>query len=275
MTDDALSPEARALLDAARPALGPDPAAIARMHHNIAATAGAATVGASTAASASTKAAAGATGGSIGIKLGALAVIGALAIGVAVVASRDRSPSASTQAPPSASTPARVELHAAEPFMPPSPAPESVAERARVGETDAPSEPSAPSLPVSSSSLSSASSSASSSSLREGGAERVRPAVSSRRRASSPEPASLAREVELIDQAMIALRRGNPADALTSIRAHSLETRGAGQLAEEAAAIEVEALCRLGRPEAATKLAAFDERFPRSAQRARLTQSCP
>ncbi len=87
-------------------------------------------------------------------------------------------------------------------------------------------------------------------------------------------PIDLAREVELIDQAMTALRADDAAAALRSLRLHAAETRGAGQLAEDAAAIEVEALCRLHDPDVATKLAAFDARFPRSAQRSRVIIAC-
>ncbi len=84
----------------------------------------------------------------------------------------------------------------------------------------------------------------------------------------------LGREVFLIDQAMAAMRAGDPAKALTAVRVHSAETGGAGQLAEDAAAIEVEALCRLHDESVAAKLAAFDARWPDSAQRSRLSTSC-
>ena len=87
--------------------------------------------------------------------------------------------------------------------------------------------------------------------------------------------ADLAREVELVDLAMAALRRGDTTSALAAIRMHGAETRGAGQLAEDAAAIEIEALCRNHDPSVATKLDAFDARFPRSAQRSRLSATCP
>ena len=86
-----------------------------------------------------------------------------------------------------------------------------------------------------------------------------------------PAEADLAREVELIDQAMVALRQGKPGDALAAIRKHAVETRGHGQLAEDAAAIEIEASCRLHDPKVAAKLAAFDERYPTSVQRSRLS----
>jgi hypothetical protein len=87
--------------------------------------------------------------------------------------------------------------------------------------------------------------------------------------------ADLAREVELLDLAMAALRRGDTTAALAAIRSHASETRGAGQLAEDAAAIEIEALCRRHDPAVVAKLDAFDARFPRSAQRSRLSATCP
>jgi hypothetical protein len=86
--------------------------------------------------------------------------------------------------------------------------------------------------------------------------------------------ADLAREVELIDMAMAALKRGDANAALDAIHTHARETRGAGQLAEDAAAIEVEALCRLHDPTTAEKLETFDAHFPRSAQRSRLGTVC-
>jgi hypothetical protein len=86
--------------------------------------------------------------------------------------------------------------------------------------------------------------------------------------------ADLRREVELIDQAMAAMHRGDPAAALAAVHTHATETANAGQLAEDAAAIEVEALCRLHDSTVGAKLAAFDVRWPESAQRSRLTTSC-
>ncbi len=91
-----------------------------------------------------------------------------------------------------------------------------------------------------------------------------------------PEPADLSREVELIDRAMKALASNDAPRALATIKLHVAETRGKGQLAEDAAAIEIEALCRLHSSTVAitAKLDAFDARFPRSAQRSRLTTHC-
>ncbi len=97
--------------------------------------------------------------------------------------------------------------------------------------------------------------------------------------ASRPRPVvhtapDLSREVELIDLAMGALRRGDATAALASIHTHAVETHGGGQLAEDAAAIEVEALCRLHDPSVGAHLDAFDAKYPRSAQRSRLTTVC-
>jgi len=85
----------------------------------------------------------------------------------------------------------------------------------------------------------------------------------------------LAREVELLDGAMTALRRGDARGALHAVQLHAAETAGKGQLAEDAAAIEIEALCHLHEPTTNAKLEAFDARFPRSAQRSRLDNKCP
>jgi hypothetical protein len=85
----------------------------------------------------------------------------------------------------------------------------------------------------------------------------------------------LAREVEIVDAAMAALRNGDATAALASVRLHRAETNNQGQLAEDAAAIEVEALCRLHDRRVVAKLEAFDARWPESAQRSRLTNHCP
>jgi hypothetical protein len=86
-------------------------------------------------------------------------------------------------------------------------------------------------------------------------------------------PVELAREVELLDDAMAALRADRPARALSAILSFERETLGRGQLAEDAAAIELEARCRLGE-DVAARLDAFDRRWPESAQRARITSAC-
>jgi hypothetical protein len=86
--------------------------------------------------------------------------------------------------------------------------------------------------------------------------------------------ADLAREVALVDQAMAGLRRGDTTAALDAIHRYDAETAGGGQLAEDAAAIAVEALCQQGDGSASAKLDAFDRRWPHSAQRARLSTAC-
>jgi len=90
-----------------------------------------------------------------------------------------------------------------------------------------------------------------------------------------PRGIDLAREVELVDAAMASLRKGDATAALASVRLHRAETNNRGQLAEDAAAIEIEALCRLRDHRVVAKLEAFDTRWPESAQRSRLTTSCP
>lgn len=87
------------------------------------------------------------------------------------------------------------------------------------------------------------------------------------------EPASLAREVELIDSAMDALRSGEPTKALATLATFERETLGQAQLAEDAAAIDLEARCALDQDVTAS-LAAFDAKWPSSAQRARISAAC-
>jgi hypothetical protein len=93
------------------------------------------------------------------------------------------------------------------------------------------------------------------------------------RSAASREPASLSREVELIDLAMVSLRKNAPLAAIEAIRVFERETLGRGQMAEDAAAIEIEARCVLG-GDVTTALARFDRRWPESAQRERIQRTC-
>jgi len=85
---------------------------------------------------------------------------------------------------------------------------------------------------------------------------------------------SLAREVQLIDDAMASLRAGDPTAALAAMAAFHRETGDRGQLLQEATAIDIEASCRL-HLDVTSKLAAFDRTWPSSPQRARLTAACP
>jgi hypothetical protein len=86
-------------------------------------------------------------------------------------------------------------------------------------------------------------------------------------------PATLAREVALLDAAMTSLHENDPVDTLATLAIYDRETLGHGQLAEDASALEIEARCRTNQP-VADKLATFDQRWPRSVQRARITERC-
>ena len=86
-------------------------------------------------------------------------------------------------------------------------------------------------------------------------------------------PATLAREVALLDAAMTSLHENDPADTLATLAIYDRETLGHGQLAEDASALEIEARCRTNQP-VADKLATFDQRWPHSVQRARITERC-
>jgi uncharacterized protein (DUF2141 family) len=70
------------------------------------------------------------------------------------------------------------------------------------------------------------------------------------------------------------LRRGALADALEAVRIYEDETAGDGQLAQDAAAIRVEALCQSRDADASAALTTFTTRWPRSAQRPRLFTVC-
>ncbi len=86
-------------------------------------------------------------------------------------------------------------------------------------------------------------------------------------------PASLAREVELVDRATAALHGGDAAHALAILGIYQRETSGHGQLAEDAAALEIEARCHTHEP-IRRLFEAFDQHWPHSVQRARLTMAC-
>jgi len=233
-----LSPDARALLDAARSGLSPDAAATARVRAKV--------------ASSVAGGAAGGAGAKLAIasKLAIVAVIGAVVAG-AYMLTRDEPEAAapvvgSHRAPPSAEVAAPVaDSHRA---SPPAIDPAIEIESAPARTTSSPTRPP----------------SATSSSGR----------VPAETPARAAKPADLAREVALIDRAMAALRGGDGGGALDAIRIYDAETGGRGQLAEDAAAIAVEALCQRGDAAAGAKLDAFDHRWPRSAQRARLSAAC-
>ncbi|MBA3461872.1 MAG: hypothetical protein H0T46_18065 [Deltaproteobacteria bacterium] len=190
-------------------------------------------------------AAAGASAGiGIAIKLGLLSVVAVVAVGGAIHVSRSRS----------AETPAIALPAGGSESPPPSVRPTAtMAAPAEPASTDLRAAPGEPDLAIE---------------MAPQSAARTRPVV---------QPSAgidLAREVQYIDLAMTALKSDDIGAALKTIAEYERETRGAGQLAEDAAAIKVEALCRIASPAAAGNLAVFDERFPRSAQRSRLTTVC-
>lgn len=263
-----LGPASRALIEAAREG-GPDAAAIRRMRAKIEAAiaGGAAGVGAAAGAGEASAAAggagtavgAGAGAGALAVKLGAAAVIAALAVGAILyarsgeeaIAPRIELGAAASRVEAETKVTSREAAAPAHPEAEIEMAP-MVVDPARGRGAAAP--PSAPAAAPSSEPAPAA------------------PAAPAR---AAPKRADLAREVELVDRAMAALRRGEPSAALAAVRTHVAETAGAGQLAEDAAAIEIEALCRLHDPNVAAKLAAFDARWPESAQRSRLSTRCP
>jgi hypothetical protein len=218
-----LSPEARALLDAARDGMSPDAAAIRRIRGKIDGAVGA-----------------GAGASAIAVKLGIVGIVVALAVGAGLYG-RPRSADAPRLDMPTA------QLEVAATIVRPMVAVEPEIEMAPISmkRTRAVHKAAEPVIE----------------------APRAVAAVADAR-------ADLAREVELIDLAMTALRSGDSAGALAALHTHAVETAGAGQLAEDAAAIEVEALCRIHDATVAAKLDAFDARYPRSAQRSRLTTAC-
>ena len=247
-----LGPEARALLDAAREGLSPDPAAVRRVHARIhAATGGAA-----------------AAGTALGVKLGLIALVAAGVVAGAAAYSR-RGPTAVSPPPIELADPPEQPQRAAvhEAALPPRSSDEELIAREPVSR--APIRRTAPhSAPGPMPAVAPAAP----------GPAPAAPGLAAPGPAPATGPAAgiaLGREVELIDQAMAALRRGDPRGALRVTQDYAREAAGAGQLAEDAAAIEVEALCKLGDPAAGDRRARFDARFPGSAQRARLQAACP
>jgi hypothetical protein len=253
-----LGPSARSLLDAARGA-GPDAAAIARMRSKIdlAITGGAAGAAAKLGTTtSSTKAIAAGSTITAG-KLGLLAVVIAAGAGLLIAqrgsTSSDPLPASAPSESPAASLHTAREL-GPDGIAPTAPIPRATQaspppQRAAVAPSPASPAPQHATAPVAAAPQPIA--------LARPGSERV----------------TLAREVELVDRAMLALKSGDAAAALVAARLHARETFARGQLAEDATAIEIEALCTLRQP-AAHQLAAFDARWPASAQRARLTKVC-
>jgi hypothetical protein len=234
-----LGPIARLLVDSAREGLGPDDIAVARVRARVTASVAA---GAATTAVA-TKAAAASGAGIASAKIVALVALAGVATGgTIVVANREPDkPRMAHAAPP----PVSVTI----PIPPPAVAapPPTVAaapalvveqprhERPKVVRAIAPAPPEPP---------------------------------------AAVAPPSLARELALIDDATSALRGGQPADAIATLAIYDHETAGHGQLAEDGAAVELEALCALHAPSVPAKLSDFDRRWPHSAQRERIGAAC-
>lgn len=248
---DELGPEARALLDAAREGLSPDPAAVRRVHGRI----HAAATGA-------------AAGTALGIKLGVAGLVAALAIGGALYLRHGWS--ASPASPPSLALASPVERPERAAAHESAPADDDLI---TIEPTGAPTSPRvAPASPAAASPRGSAAGDAHRVAVAPGHRGALHGAA--RPTAGSPAGIDLAREVALIDLAMAALRRDDAAAALRAVQEYAVEAGDTGQLRQDAAAIEVEALCKLGDPAARDRRAAFDARFPHSAQRARLEAAC-
>jgi hypothetical protein len=235
----------KALLQAAREGLSPDAAALARVKAKVSASAAATTM----AAAVSTK---------VVLSLAVAGLVGAAAL--AVHWRDDRVPVA-VPAPAPVSVPVAVSVSVPVPGTPTATVTPAVTAPASV--TAAPKAP--PKPPVASSPPQAAPHIA---------VAIARPVEAPVIAVPPPTHASLSREVSLVDSAQAALRASDFRGALSIIHTYDAETALSGQLAEDAAAIEVEALCRLADPAAAAQLADFDTRWPHSAERARLTAAC-
>jgi hypothetical protein len=246
---DRLGPESRALVDAARDGLGPDDVAVRRMRGRIsAAVAGGAAVGglAATAhaAAGTTTTASSVVAGSIVTKLAVVAVVAAgAAVGTHAVLQHRAAPSPEHVV----AVPARVEH--ARPIAPP-PAPVVVAPTLVEPIVIDPPPPPAPT--------------------------RVQHRVPVAAVAPVPEVAapSLARETELVDVALADVSHNRFADALAAIARYRDVTTGHGQLAEDADAIEIEALCRLDDARSSAAFDAFTSQWPHAHEIDRLTAIC-
>lgn len=256
-----MSDLSRSLLAAAREGLEPDPAVAARVRAKVAAATGAAAAGGSAAAVAVPKAGSAATLLKI---TGALLAIGAVATTI-VVAGPERTPPAPQLevAPSEPTEDIRTEIRIVAPAadsaadstpetiqMPADPMPRArrieavdgvssvVGARADEAAFDGPARP-----------------------------RTIKPEE------EELDSISLAREVELIDLAMVSLRKRVPHAALVAIKAYNRETGGRGQMAEDAAAIEIEAHCMQDQDVTAL-LERFDHKWPESAQRERIQTTC-
>jgi hypothetical protein len=238
-----LGPESRALVDAARDGLGPDDVAVRRMRGRIAtavasgAAAGGLAAGAHTASAAASSTVA---AGSVAAKLAIVAVVvaGAAAGTRAVITHRATPRPAVVQLAPV------PPVHVALPSPPPPPA--TVVEPIVVDSPPPPAPPRA----------------------------HVRTQVAAVAPVPSVAPPSLARETELVDAALDAVAHSRFVDAIAAIGRYRDATAGHGQLAEDADAIEIEALCRLDDARSGAAFAAFTSRWPHAHDIARLSAVC-
>jgi hypothetical protein len=232
-----LSPDAKDLLAAARPALGPDPDAIARMRAGVAiaivgaAPAAAAATSASSAAPTAATGAAATTAAKASVAIATKLVVATLVTGavatttVVAVRHHGSSPPAQIEYVAPAPVPAPVPVPAAAPV--PAPEPEIVMD------------PPAPPKPVI-----------------------VKPHI------------GLGRENELIQAAGDALDKDDLVTAREQLRIYDQEAAGHGQMIEERGELEVELQCQLGDASAAEVLDRFLKRFPSTSYRRKLISLC-
>jgi hypothetical protein len=257
MSDDVLDADARSLLELGRDHLGPDPDTIARLRSRVetaVAVAGTATIAASIASKL----------GLTSVKL-ALVAMTVTTVSTVAVIHVVRRPSHDEVIAPASVTTTRVSSprHAAQPSVTPivesTPDPVVAVLSANAPAKLAPTPPPPPPPREAPPTI-----------VRAPPVHEHAPPVV----APVPKRASLARETELVDLATQAMRANDLSTLRTTIAVYATETGGAGQLAEDIDAIEVEALCRANDPTAPQRLAAFDARWPRASQRHRLTDAC-
>lgn len=256
-----MSDLSRSLLAAAREGLAPDPAVAARVRAKVAAATGAAAAGGASAAAVAVPKASSAA---LVVKItAALLAIGAVATTI-VVAGPERTPPAPQLevAPSEPTEDIRTQVRIVAPSddsTAPTPAtiempPQQVSRTRRVEAVDG-------------ASLSLGEHAGEAAFDRPTGPRTVKPEE------EQLDSISLAREVELIDLAMVSLRKRVPHAALEAIKAYNRETGGRGQMAEDAAAIEIEARC-LQDQDVTALLERFDHKWPESAQRERIQTTC-
>ena len=259
---DELPPDARALRAAGRDRMGPDAATVARLRSRVEAAvilaASATAVSSATPASAATasttavSATASVAAKSLAVKLVVLATVG-----TSTYVARDavmRGAVSSDLVTQATGAPAAAEMP--EPVAPPL-APAAPKIQPELAVVPATVEAPAPAA-----------------NKRKAPARRSEPVPAPPALTPEPAHATLAREIELVDRASLAVHGGDLVAALAALRTYDAETAGAGQLAQDAAALHIEVLCRTHDAAATGELAAFERRWPRSPQRSHLTTVC-